>query len=69
LRAAEPLHEPLFYLERLEARRPLAFRLRSGEDIVGTVAWYDRDAVRVDGADGSHLILLKHAIKHVADAG
>lgn len=68
-RSGEQSHaETLFYLRHVETRAPLVFRLRDGEVLRGSLAWYDRGCLRVDVGPGAHRIVQKSAILLIEDA-
>lgn len=67
-RSQEVTHaEAFFYLRHVESRAPLTLRLRDGETLRGTVAWYDRGALRLDLSGGGHRIVQKRAILVIED--
>ena len=39
--------------------------LRDGEQIHGTIEWYDRDCIKVNRQDGPNLLVSKHSIKYM----
>ena len=42
--------------------------LKDGEEIEGTIEWYDRDALKVNRTDAPNILLLKHNIKYMFKA-
>jgi len=38
--------------------------LVDGEEIVGTIEWYDIDALKINRTDAPNILLLKHNIKY-----
>jgi sRNA-binding regulator protein Hfq len=67
-REPETRHPEARYLaSHVERRTRLVITLRDGEQLRGRLAWYDRGALRVDREDGRHLVLMKHAIRHLAE--
>jgi hypothetical protein len=67
-RAQEVTHaETFFYLRHVESRAPLVVRLRDGETLTGSIAWYDRAALRLDLATGGHRIVQKRSILCLED--
>lgn len=42
----------------------LAVTLENGEVLRGTLEWYDRDCLRLRRADGTGVVVMKHAIVH-----
>ncbi len=42
--------------------------LVDGEEIVGTIEWYDIDALKINRTDAPNILLLKHNIKYIFKA-
>jgi sRNA-binding regulator protein Hfq len=42
--------------------------LKDGEEIEGTIEWYDRDALKINRKDQPNILLLKHNIKYMFKA-
>ncbi len=55
----------------LEVRRssgdPVAVHLIDGEVVVGRITYHDRDMIKVERAEGPHLVLRKSDIRYIAD--
>ena len=46
----------------------MVIALTDGEEIEGTIEWYDRDALKVNRTDAPNVLLLKHNIKYMFKA-
>jgi sRNA-binding regulator protein Hfq len=42
--------------------------LTDGEEIVGTIEWYDLDALKINRKDAPNILLPKHSIKYMYKA-
>jgi sRNA-binding regulator protein Hfq len=42
--------------------------LQDGEQIEGTIEWYDLDAIKINRQDAPNLLLPKHSIKYMYKA-
>jgi RNA chaperone Hfq len=58
------------YLKRLiEEGTPVRVRLRDGEEVVGTIEYYDHSFIRLTRSDGPNLFIYKHEIKYLMEEG
>jgi len=57
--------ETNYYLKQMAARTPLVVVLEDGEEIRGTLEWYDKDALKVHRADAPNLLLMKDSVKYM----
>ena len=55
----------------LEARRAsgrlVAVHLRDGSEIIGRITYHDRDLIKLERAEGPHILLRKTDIRTIAD--
>lgn len=42
--------------------------LQDGEEIEGTIEWYDREALKVNRTDAPNVMILRHSIKYMFKA-
>jgi sRNA-binding regulator protein Hfq len=42
--------------------------LQDGEELQGTIEWYDRNCIKLHRAEGPNLLVLKHNIKYMYKA-
>ena len=60
--------EIYYYKKQIDSRTVMTIVLVDGEEIEGTIEWYDRDALKVNRADAPNILLLKHNIKYMFKA-
>jgi sRNA-binding regulator protein Hfq len=53
--------ESNYYLKQMAARTRMVIVLTDGEELRGTIEWYDKDALKVHRADAPNLLLMKTA--------
>ena len=57
--------ELFYYKKQIDAHTPMVIVLQDGEEIEGTIEWYDRGALKVNRKDAPNLLVLKHNIKYM----
>jgi sRNA-binding regulator protein Hfq len=57
--------ESFYYLKQMTNRTKMVILLRDGEEIRGTIEWYDRTALKVHRAKEPNILLLKDNIKYM----
>ena len=57
--------ENYYYIKQMAAKTPMVVTLTTGEEIRGTIEWYDRNCIKVARSDGPNLLILKHVIKYM----
>ncbi len=60
--------ELFYYKKQIDAHTPMVIVLLDGEEIEGTIEWYDRGALKVNRKDAANLLLLKRNIKYMFKA-
>jgi hypothetical protein len=60
--------ELFYYKKQIDAHTPMVIVLLDGEEIEGTIEWYDRAALKVNRKDAPNLLLLKRTIKYMFKA-
>lgn len=60
--------EIFYYKKQIDAHTLMVIVLRDGEEIEGTIEWYDRSALKVNRKSAPNLLLLKHNIKYMYKA-
>lgn len=60
--------EIYYYKKQIDSRTLMVIVLKDGEEIEGTIEWYDRDALKVNRTDDPNVLLLKHNIKYMFKA-
>ena len=57
--------ESFYYLKQMNSKTPMVVVLQDGEEIRGTIEWYDKNCLKVNRVDRPNLLLLKHNIKYL----
>jgi sRNA-binding regulator protein Hfq len=57
--------EIFYYKKQIDAHTPMVIVLMDGEEIEGTIEWYDKGALKVNRKSAPNLLLLKHNIKYM----
>ncbi len=65
---AETNAEIFYYKKQMDAHTVMCIVLLDGEEIEGTIEWYDRSALKVNRKDAPNILLLKHNIKYMFKA-
>ena len=60
--------EIYYYKKQIDSRTLMVIILNDGEELEGTIEWYDRDALKVNRMDAPNVLLLKHNIKYMFKA-
>jgi hypothetical protein len=60
--------ELFYYKKQIDAHTPMIIVLLDGEEIEGTIEWYDRGALKVNRKSAPNLLLLKRNIKYMYKA-
>ncbi len=60
--------EIFYYKKQIDAHTPMIIVLLDGEEIEGTIEWYDKAALKVNRKSAPNLLLLKHNIKYMYKA-
>lgn len=66
--SAETNAEVFYYKKQIESHTPMVIVLLDGEEIEGTIEWYDRSALKVNRKSAPNILLLKHNIKYMFKA-
>lgn len=65
---AETNAEAFYYKKQMETHTPMVIVLIDGEEIEGTIEWYDRNALKVNRKSAPNIMLLKQTIKYMYKA-
>ena len=60
--------EIFYYKKQIDAHTVMVIVLLDGEEIEGTIEWYDKGALKVNRKSAPNLLLLKHNIKYMYKA-
>lgn len=64
----ETFAEVFYYRKQIDSRTEMVVVLQDGEEIVGTIEWYDLDALKINRKDAPNILLPKHSIKYMYKA-
>ena len=64
----ETFAELYYYKKQIDAHTLMLIVLQDGEEIEGTIEWYDRNALKINRRAEPNLLLLKHNIKYMYKA-
>jgi len=60
--------EIYYYKKQIDAHTPMVLVLQDGEEIEGTIEWYDRGALKINRRSEPNLLILKRNIKYMFKA-
>jgi host factor-I protein len=67
-RAPEQTFEEARYLKQLiESSTPIRVKLEDGEEVVGTIEYYDQSFIRITRKGEPNLFIFKHDIKYIQE--
>jgi host factor-I protein len=56
--------ENFYYQKQIQAKTPMVVVLRDGEEVHGTIEWYDKNCIKMIRASGN-LLIYKPSIKYM----
>jgi hypothetical protein len=65
---AETHAEIYYYKKQIDAHTPMVLVLQDGEEIEGTIEWYDRGALKINRRSAPNLLVLKRNVKYIYKA-
>ena len=65
---AETSAEIFYYKKQMDQHTPMVIVLLDGEEVEGTIEWYDRSALKINRKGAPNIMLLKHNIKYMFKA-
>jgi sRNA-binding regulator protein Hfq len=60
--------EIYYYKKQIDSHTLMVIVLQDGEEIEGTIEWYDREALKVNRKEAPNVMLMKHNIKYMYKA-
>lgn len=54
--------EENYYRKQMQNRTPMVVRLDGGEELRGSIDWFDRDCIKLSREDGPNVLLMKRYI-------
>ena len=65
---AETSAEVFYYKKQIDSHTQMVVVLIDGEQIEGTIEWYDLDALKINRKDAPNVLLMKQHIKYMYKA-
>lgn len=60
--------ENFYYVKQMQAKTPLVVVMHDGEELHGTLEWYDKGCIKLTREEGPNLLIYKSAIKYIYKA-
>jgi len=57
--------ENFYYQKQMQSKTPMVIVLQDGEQVHGTIEWYDKICIKVNRDNGPNLMIYKPAIKYM----
>jgi sRNA-binding regulator protein Hfq len=57
--------ENFYYAKQVQMKTPMVVVLRDGEQVLGSMDWYDKHCIRMLGEDGRKMVIYKSSIKYM----
>ena len=57
--------ESFYFKKQMDNKTRMVVKLKDGEEIRGTIEWYDRSAIKVNRASEPNILLMKDNIKYM----
>ena len=57
--------ESFYYKKQMDNKTRMVLILRDGEEIRGTIEWYDKSALKVHRPDAPNILLMKDTVKYM----
>ena len=61
--------ENFYYQKQMQSKTPMVIVLADGEEIHGTIEWYDRGCIKVNRVAAPNLLIYKSSIKYTYKEG
>ena len=60
--------ESFYYKKQMDNKTQMVVVLQDGEELRGTIEWYDRSCIKLHRNEGPNLLVLKHNVKYMYKA-
>jgi hypothetical protein len=57
--------ESFYYRKQMDNKTRMVIVLRDGEEVRGTIEWYDRTSLKVHRPDAPNILLMKDVVKYM----
>ena len=66
----EQTHAEAFYFQKqMQARTPMVIVLKDGEEVHGSIDWYDRNCIKINRSGQPNVLIYKQSIRYIFKAG
>jgi RNA chaperone Hfq len=60
--------ENFYYVKQMQSKTPMVILLKDGEELHGTIEWYDKHCIKLNRDEAPNLLVYKHFIKYMYKA-
>jgi host factor-I protein len=60
--------ENFYYVKQMQSKTPMVIVLKDGENLEGTIEWYDKNCLKITRFDGPNVLVYKPNIKYMYKA-
>lgn len=57
--------ENFYYMKQMQGKTPMVFILKDGEELHGSIEWYDKSCLKINRDGAPNLLLYKSNIKYM----
>jgi host factor-I protein len=57
--------ESFYYLKQMQNKTPMVVVLQDGQQLRGSIEWYDKSCIKINRESESNLLVFKHAIRYM----
>jgi sRNA-binding regulator protein Hfq len=61
--------ENFYWIKQMQARTPVVIVMTDGENLHGSIEWYDRDCIKLTRTGSPNLLIYKQFIKYIYKDG
>jgi sRNA-binding regulator protein Hfq len=66
----EQTHAEAYYFQKqMQARTPMVIVLKDGEEVHGSIEWYDRNAIKISRSGHANVLIYKQSVRYIFKAG
>jgi len=61
--------ENFYYQKQMQGKTPVVVMMKDGEQVQGTIEWYDKNCIKLTRSNGVNLLIYKPSIRYIYKAG
>jgi len=61
--------ENFYYQKQMQSKTPVVVMMKDGDQVQGTIEWYDKNCIKLSRNGGSNLLIYKPSIRYIYKAG